>query len=284
MNKHEVQREEVRNLEHIRFVCRVPIKTMSEANDSQRKHWSQKHRRHEAQKDAVTWALRAAYMDANGPFNGMYSSATVRRVRGTALCPPIIFASTDPLIVTLTRVASRAMDDDDNLSASLKYVRDAVAMWLARDDGELGQIEWLYEEIKPTPKESVGVTITILYASREPPNFAGLETKDSGMVVVVRGAADGSRNGSWVWNGRLWTRQVSMRTNSNSQERDAMTKSSDRTKESRRKRCGTSGCKAFATHRADTGLNSGRMYFLLCDEHAATAKEPPLSATRLTKL
>jgi hypothetical protein len=38
-----------------------------------------------------------------------------------------------PLVVTITRVAPRALDDDNAVGAA-KHVRDAVAAWLAIDD------------------------------------------------------------------------------------------------------------------------------------------------------
>lgn len=49
-----------------------------------------------------------------------------------------------PLIVTLTRVAARVLDDD-NLRSAFKAARDGVADWLGVDDGsEL--VEWRYAQ------------------------------------------------------------------------------------------------------------------------------------------
>jgi hypothetical protein len=54
-----------------------------------------------------------------------------------------------PLVVTLTRVGGRKMDDD-NLSAALKAVRDGVADWLGVDDGS-PLLTWDYRQ-EPDPK------------------------------------------------------------------------------------------------------------------------------------
>lgn len=58
------------------------------------------------------------------------------RSRGTYL--------TGPLVVRLVRLGPRELDDD-NLAASAKHVRDGVADWLGRDDGD-GTVRWLYAQ------------------------------------------------------------------------------------------------------------------------------------------
>lgn len=50
------------------------------------------------------------------------------------------------LVVRLTRVASRSLDDD-NLRGALKSVRDAVAMWLKVDDAS-PLVRWEYAQEK----------------------------------------------------------------------------------------------------------------------------------------
>src|ERR1700676_2675398 len=58
-----------------------------------------------------------------------------------------------PCIVTLTRIAPRQLDDD-NLSASFKYFRDAIAGYLVPGDKPDGQkdndkrIKWQYNQMK----------------------------------------------------------------------------------------------------------------------------------------
>lgn len=51
------------------------------------------------------------------------------------------------LRVTMTRrsPATRPMDDD-NLPGALKAIRDEVAAWLQRDDGDRGAWEWRYDQ------------------------------------------------------------------------------------------------------------------------------------------
>ncbi len=90
----------------------VPLQLVSEAN--QREHHMVKHRRKKQQQLAVHYALMA--------------------VR-----PTVLF----PLLVTLTRVGGRKMDDDNNVS-SMKACRDAVAKYLGVDDGDERRVTWAY--------------------------------------------------------------------------------------------------------------------------------------------
>jgi hypothetical protein len=53
--------------------------------------------------------------------------------------------------VTLVRVASRALDDD-NLSYSFKAIRDAVAAWIGADDRPGSGITWRYDQCKGQAK------------------------------------------------------------------------------------------------------------------------------------
>lgn len=100
-----------------RISFEVPVKTASTSN--LREHWAAKHKRTDAQK-----------------------AATRRR------CPQ--WTAAPMLYVRLTRVAPRALDDD-NLRGALKSVRDAIASWLRVDDRS-PLVGWLYEQQKgPTP-------------------------------------------------------------------------------------------------------------------------------------
>ncbi len=56
-----------------------------------------------------------------------------------------------PLVVTITRIAPRALDTD-NLVASAKAVRDAVAKWLRVDDAD-PSVEYCYTQEKGRPTE-----------------------------------------------------------------------------------------------------------------------------------
>lgn len=93
----------------------------SETN--QREHWASKARRVKAQRQHVAWAFKAERPDR----------------------PEL------PVIVKLTRIAPRRLDDD-NLRAAFKAVRDQVAEWLGVDDAD-PQVEWHYEDRNGAPKE-----------------------------------------------------------------------------------------------------------------------------------
>ena len=60
-----------------------------------------------------------------------------------------------PCVVTLTRIAPRALDTDNNVSG-FKWVRDAVAHWLRVDDAD-PRVEWRYSQAKGGPKEYAAV-------------------------------------------------------------------------------------------------------------------------------
>ena len=92
----------------------LPIATVSEAN--RRDHWATKARRVKAQRN-VAWALCPVY--------------------------PV------PCVVTMTRVAPRALDDDNNVS-SMKAVRDSIAKRLGVDDRS-PLVEWRYAQAKGRP-------------------------------------------------------------------------------------------------------------------------------------
>jgi hypothetical protein len=56
-----------------------------------------------------------------------------------------------PCTVTLTRIAPRTLDSDNNV-AGLKNVRDGVALWLRVDDAD-ERVTWAYAQRKGEPKE-----------------------------------------------------------------------------------------------------------------------------------
>lgn len=106
------------------YHCPLPIQTVSESNS--REHWATKYARAKKQKRVVHWLFNP---------------------------PPLPPKCT----IRLTRVAKRRMDGD-NLQASLKYVRDAVAEKLrpglapGRADGELDLV-WEYAQASPLKSE-----------------------------------------------------------------------------------------------------------------------------------
>ena len=96
----------------------VPIRTYSKLNE--REHWRARHRRSKAER------------------------------RATFLMVPS-YAVTCPTVVTLTRIAPRALDGD-NLQASFKNCRDAVADRMDIDDAD-PRVTWRYAQEKGAPKE-----------------------------------------------------------------------------------------------------------------------------------
>lgn len=99
------------------FRFEVPIKTASTSN--LREHWRARHRRTDTQKKATRYR-----------------------------CPP--WHGGPLLVVRLTRIAPRRLDDD-NLRGALKSVRDGVATWLRVDDAS-PLVLWEYaQETGPEP-------------------------------------------------------------------------------------------------------------------------------------
>lgn len=94
------------------------------------------------------WMIRAAKKDAK--------LSTWVAMRGLVL-PEL------PVIVTITRVGPRRLDDD-NLAAACKYVRDQIADAFGEDDGS-DQYTWRYEQ--RTGEYAVEVEITS--RERDPP-------------------------------------------------------------------------------------------------------------------
>lgn len=99
-----------------------------------REHWSARHKRVKVQRLTTALMLRA---------NGVGSSlALVRAVRATG--------PEARLVVTLTRVAPRLLDDD-NLRGAFKGVRDEVAAFFGLDDGDVARMRCEYQQSKGKP-------------------------------------------------------------------------------------------------------------------------------------
>ena len=73
---------------------------------------------------------------------------TIKKVQrlATKVCLTGIDLPTPPIIVTITRIGPRRMDDD-NLASACKYVRDQIASAVGVDDGS-DQYVWRYEQRK----------------------------------------------------------------------------------------------------------------------------------------
>lgn len=102
----------------------IPIRTVSEAN--KRGHWAGKANRAKAQRFAAN-AHALAHLDAR-----------TRKLLLDGAC-----------MVTLTRVAPRALDSD-NLATSQKAIRDGIADALSIDDRD-ERVTWQYAQYKGEP-------------------------------------------------------------------------------------------------------------------------------------
>lgn len=108
------------------LVIRIPVRTVSEANTHT--HWRERARRAKEQRTAAYWAVHVT---------------NFARLHGGLFI--------DPLTVTITRVAPRALDDD-NLASSQKHVRDGIADALCIDDRD-PRVSWRYAQRRGEPKQ-----------------------------------------------------------------------------------------------------------------------------------
>lgn len=114
----------------------VPIRLVSEANT--RGHWSGGASRASAARQAVT----AAVIDAGGRVVAALI-VTAKKQRWVARWKD---APALPLVVTITRVGPRQLDDD-NMARAGKAVRDQVAELLEVDDAD-PRITWAYAQVR----------------------------------------------------------------------------------------------------------------------------------------
>ena len=56
-----------------------------------------------------------------------------------------------PVTVTMTRISPRLLDNDDNLNAAFKNIRDGIADALGCDDSPRSPIAWKYDQRKGKP-------------------------------------------------------------------------------------------------------------------------------------
>lgn len=104
----------------------IPIRTVSVMNT--REHHMARARRAKAHRQAAHWSLVAHKKPAL------------------------------PCTVTLTRIAPRPLDGDNN-QAAMKACRDGVADWLGVDDRD-PRVTWAYDQRRGAPKHyAVEVTI-----------------------------------------------------------------------------------------------------------------------------
>lgn len=101
----------------------VPVRLVSLLNA--REHWGDKAKR--ARKQRETACMCALAETLFGPVAAALADGS-------------------PLVVTITRIAPRQLDDD-NLAASGKHVRDGIADALGIDDRD-PRVRWRYEQAK----------------------------------------------------------------------------------------------------------------------------------------
>lgn len=85
--------------------------------------------------------------------------ATERRLGTLAITGSAEAVPPLPVVVTLTRVAPRALDDD-NLAYSFKAIRDGVADGLGVRDND-PRVSWRYEQRKSAKGVAPAVLITV---------------------------------------------------------------------------------------------------------------------------
>jgi hypothetical protein len=91
------------------------VRVQSEMN--LREHWTKTNRRKHDQQEAVFYSLF-----------GRMKPSIVPRLR----------------VTTVRLIGPRGKEfDTDNLASSFKFVRDAIAAWLLRDDGPNSGVEWV---------------------------------------------------------------------------------------------------------------------------------------------
>jgi len=121
------------------LVVVAPIKTVSEANAHE--HWRARQKRAKSQRS-----------------DALLIATVYARKAGVMVCSGDEYRLAGPMLVTLTRIAPRALDSD-NLAGSAKHVRDGIADALGIDDRD-ERVEWRYAQRRGAPKY-YGVEIRI---------------------------------------------------------------------------------------------------------------------------
>lgn len=121
----------------------VPIRLESEANGSHG-HWAKRSQHVREQRQSFVTML--------------HSIASLPRIRFELPKPPRSYAVSRwepapelPLVVTITRVAPRRLDDD-NATRACKAIRDQLAELLGVDDGNPA-VKWVIEQRRGRPHE-----------------------------------------------------------------------------------------------------------------------------------
>jgi hypothetical protein len=98
----------------------LPIKTVNPTNN--RQHWRTVYKRGVMEKRAAWSATVNARIESGEPL-------------------PV------PAVITFTRIGAGSMDEDDNLRASIKHLKDGIALAFGIDDKDK-RLEWQYAQEK----------------------------------------------------------------------------------------------------------------------------------------
>lgn len=116
----------------------IPLATHSESN--LREHWSKRAQRARSQRSTVAGLARPS----------------VHHLFKYLLTAPLA-----PVVVTITRVAPRLLDDD-NLRGGVKHIRDGIADALGLPNDRDPRVEWRYRQAHGQPRQyAVLVTLRI---------------------------------------------------------------------------------------------------------------------------
>lgn len=110
----------------------IPVRTVSEANQSRHEHWTHKRKRAKEHRDAAYFVLRSQEDGLMKVKHHLLDNGIVR--------------------IRLTRIAPRELDDD-NLRSALKHVRDGVTDALGLSDDRDPRLIWEYGQTKGKPKQ-----------------------------------------------------------------------------------------------------------------------------------
>ena len=110
-------------------VITLPLRVYSPLNGS-RGHWAADARRRKKQRHIASWAC-------GGPLEEYRAGLAKGYIASVA--------------VALTRIATRKLDDDNNV-AGFKHIRDGVAEALGVDDGD-ERLTWTYSQERGKPKD-----------------------------------------------------------------------------------------------------------------------------------
>lgn len=133
----------------------LPLRTHNPLNQGQGHGWWKTAKARKEQRALVALWFQSAEARAlrqavclHGTARLHHTGVLVCVLCGAMDCVPGRRRGPIPRTVTLTRIAPSAGLDSDALPASLKSVRDAIALALGVDDGPRGPITWLYAQAR----------------------------------------------------------------------------------------------------------------------------------------